>query len=418
MDVYRTAPERGPALALLCPTCGASQTIHDSTYQCKKCRQEHAVLPDKAPEVSNFVVVHGRSLADVEKARTSGPQIQPLAVSLGVIGEDGGADDVLVVECDGVEIRVWVETNSGSPVALVFTAEVESSFEATFQRETGTHRDAKQDGLTVEVQTGDPAFDEEVFVDTGARSEDVLSFLSGRAVRAALRRLLAEASSVEIGHHKTQVQLAEREPVDAARAKRILTALRTVVGGARPARSEKAPVPRALGWLTVAAPFGFVVGVTLVVVGAARYTPVTAAPVLAGGVLGLVAGQLPAPLLKRAVAGTSSSHLHYGVARGISTVQAILVGIGLLLTLNGALDRSPARSVVLRGVETRYDDEDHRTSVEIETQEPGLAGRHTFHFDDRNKSIRLPAAVHLTYRRGYFGYAWKVGQETLEMIKQ
>lgn len=242
MDVYRTAHGRGPALALLCPTCGAAQTIHDPTYQCTKCRQEHALRPAKAPEVANLVLVHGPKVADAEKARRDGPQIQPLAASLGVMGPGEGADDVLVVSCDGVEVRVWVETNSGSPVSLAFTAEVPSSFEATFLRESDTHRDAKRDGLTVEVQTGDAAFDDEVFVDTTARAEDVLSFLETPAVRAALRALLAEAGSVSIKTTETEVRIAEREAVDAVRARRVLAALRTVIGGARPVASARAPV--------------------------------------------------------------------------------------------------------------------------------------------------------------------------------
>lgn len=417
MSAYRTAPEQGPAFALLCPTCGARQIVREAQYRCSKCKREQPLRPETSPAVTNLVLVHGEKLVDADKARRDAPQIQPLAASLGVMAEGEGAGDVLVVSSDGVEIRVWVRTDSGSPVGLVFTAEVESSLTVTFLRESDDHRTAKDDGLTVEVQTGDAEFDRQVFVDTTAPAADVLAFLATKAVRRALETLLVEADSVEVGAHATKLEIGEREPVDAVRAKRVLAALRTVVGAARPVQAGPAVVPKALGPLTAASPLGFVAGVGLIVFGAGNYTPLTFGPVLTGGLLGLILGQLPVPFLRRALAGSSRSHLYLASARGITTVQGVLLGIGLVLTLNGALDRSPARAVTLRGVETRYDDEDHKTTVEIETKEPGLEGRHSFHFEDRGKAIHLPAVVHLTYRRGYFGYPWRVGAEQLEMIK-
>jgi len=409
VSAYRAAPSQERLHQLLCPTCGAAQRVAESAYHCRQCGQEHLLFPETLPETTTLVLVGASRQPDRTKALRDAPQIQPLLKSLGV--HDG--DDALQVESNGVKVRVWVQTNSGTPVGLVFTIEVPSTLAVDFERENAAHRAAKSENVTVEVQTGDPQFDEEVFVDSLASPEDLRVFLAGRATRAAVRSLLAEATRVAVTHEKVEVELDERGEIDAARARRILTALRFLAGAARPVDARTAAMPRGVRVFALVQPAAWLILVPLLVYAANAYTPLDVVPAFTGVSLGLVAAFVLLPVLARLVAGTSRSHHYLVTARAVLAVDLALLGATLVLLLNGALDRSPARDVVLPAVGVSYDSEDSEALVEVKTDAPGLAGHHTFRFKDRERAIKLPVEVHLRYHRGAFGFPWKVGQETL-----
>lgn len=87
--------------------------------------------------------------------------------------------------------------------------------------ETGIDRRGKQLGLNREVQTGDPAFDREVYILTDASDALVTQILGDAAVRARLRRIVGPGRTVEIGGELrvtvAAAQLAELTP-EVARA--------------------------------------------------------------------------------------------------------------------------------------------------------------------------------------------------------
>ncbi len=355
------------------------------------------------------MLVGASRMPDREKATRDAPQIQPLMASFGV--DDG--DDALYVESNGVKVRVWVRTNSGTPVSLVFVIEVPSTLVVTFQRETAAHRAAKSDRLTVEVQTGDRQFDEEVFVDSLAGPEDLQAFLAGKATRLAVRALLAEVTLVNVSAEKVEVELDERGEVDAPKARRIIAALRALAGAARPVDAAELGMPPRVRVLAFLQPVVLLTAIVLLVYAAKTYTPIGALPVFTGALGGLVVAFVLSPLLRWLVAGTSRSHVYLATARAMVAVDLALLGIGLVLLLNGALDKSPGRDVVLPAVNVSYDSEDHDAVVEVKTDAPGLEGNHTFRFSDPKKAIQLPAEVRLRYHRGALGFPWQVGKETL-----
>ena len=409
MSAYRAAHERGRLHQVLCPTCGAAQRVAEQTYHCRKCGQEQLLFPKALPETTTLVLVGASRQPDRDKALRDAPQIQPLMASLGV--DDG--DDALHVESNGVEVRVWVRTNSGTPVGLVFVIEVPSTLTVTFHRETAAHRAAKADGVTVEVETGDPQFDEEVFVDSLASAEDLRSFLAARATRLAVRALLAEVPGVVVRAEKVETEIDERGEVDAPKARRIIAALRALAGAARPVDASEVGMPPRVRALALLQPVVLLIAIVLLVYAGRTYTPIGALPVFAGALGGLVLAFVVSPLIRWLVAGTSRSHDYLATARAVLAVDFALLGVGIVLLVNGAFDKSPARDVVMPAVDVSYDSEDHDAVVEVKTDAPGLAGNHTFRFSDPKKAIHLPAEVRLRYHRGALGFPWQVGKETL-----
>lgn len=136
--------------------------------------------------------------------------------------------------------------------------------------ETPQDREAKQQGVVAELQTGDAQFDHEVFIDTKSPAQTVFHVLSSPALRAGVRALLAEGfGRVLIDDERERICADLTTFVDIqkrpGRARRILDTFAAVVLNAPYVQrsSEKFPSDTQLTWLilgTVLASILFLTG--------------------------------------------------------------------------------------------------------------------------------------------------------------
>lgn len=280
----------------------------------------------------------------------------------------------------------------------------------TLYPEGAFQRLGKTLGINREVQLGDAAFDDAVYVDAAEKSDDhVRALLAPPAVRSALRELLALGYKVEFspkGVAAFQVIYASMA-VDGTHAPQIAAALQRIVdaaprfeaGALTPARGFFGTGPMAV----IAAGVG--AGVALMVVGGTMLDrgealdASAAAPMLAaGGALwvAFVVGLL------FAVRGTSSAFakLLVGAFIGLVTLPA---GAAVMLGgLNRALDASPAEvhAVTVRRVygrsHTLYVD-----SWRAGRDEEQLTTTHEFF-----ERVHVGNRVEVRVRAGRFGWPW------------
>jgi hypothetical protein len=143
---------------------------------------------------------------------------------LRAIGEAKALED-FVVRIGGLPIAVHMVSGSSSSVTFSVAYDLAAKghigaqgYRAAAQlsairplkihlsREQPTHREAKAEGINVEHQTGDRAFDEAVYIDTPTTS-DVLSHVLGMEVREAVLALFAsEMTSIMIDDDEGNVR--------------------------------------------------------------------------------------------------------------------------------------------------------------------------------------------------------------------
>jgi hypothetical protein len=197
-------------------------------------------------------------------------------------------------------------------------------------KEGESERRSKAKGVNREAQTGDPAFDGEVYIDdNGAPQEHVRAVFAHEEARAATLALLRENTTFMIlddieGDIAVCYTIAHGEEKDPQRAARIVDAFDKLLGSV-PQLEEKAPEARWLPWWAV---LGLLVGppiagaVALVVTTPSRCRagahdlllkcsagPECCQPVAAGTAGGLAVAALIAFFLLRRFRGKSDSSM-------------------------------------------------------------------------------------------------------------
>ncbi len=280
----------------------------------------------------------------------------------------------------------------------------------TLYPEGAFQRLGKTLGINREVQLGDAAFDDAVYVDAAEKNDDhVRALLTPPAVRAALGELLSLGYKVEFsptGVAAFQVVYASVK-IDGSTAARVAAALQRIVDAAP--RFDAAALTASKGFFA-RGPIAMVLagigaGLALLVVGgvlSGRGEPIdtsAAGPVLAAGGAVWVAYVVGLLLIVR---GTSSAFakLLVGAFLGLFTLPA---GTAVVLTgLNRTLDASPAEvhAVAVRRMSGR----NHNLYVESwrpDHAEERLSTTHEF-FD----SVHVGDRVEVRSHPGRFGWPW------------
>jgi len=330
-------------------------------------------------------------------------ELGAVAQALGVRHE--GAR-VLEVEVNGALVTFELEINSGTVVGLTLTLvppgpALPDEPAILLRREVAADRAGKQRGINVEVQLGDPRFDQEVYVDSDAREDEVQRVLAAPSVRGAVRELLgAGCEKVRLSRRGVEATWTTKGNDGLFDGPRLVSALQSVVTLAAAGGPHARGAPARGGWLVALTTLGLAAGVPYFLFARATWTTSAGLP-LAGAVAGMVVALALRPSLARVLAGGSSSFARYRNTAAMLFFALGFHGAALPVHLNGALDGS--RPTVVEGAVSELgarDDEDGKTDVVVRWSD----GTH------EDVRVRSPGTVgqRVTKQRhqGALGFGW------------
>lgn len=309
--------------------------------------------------------------------------------------------------CDLGEDRLTLDLDLNSGVVLGVTASIYGGPypEIRFRTEKPEDLEAKDSGLSREIQIGDEDFDSRVYVETDAPDEVVHAVLDRSARDAILDMLEAGCTTVSFRSEGVQASLEDRrvDVCEPKKLKRIIDSLR-VLARTTPVE-DFTPKPSPLSSLLL---LGGMPGMIVVILAHVKWLPHGPELSLVGAAVGLILGIFTRPLVRRAVSGTSTSVQRLRLSWIVVISVCAQLGCGIAVALNGALDASPViqRDGLVTAVH-EHDTEDHKTKVTV-TWKGGVT--ETLHFHDEKKTIAAGAGVRETSRRGRLGFVW--GKQT------
>jgi hypothetical protein len=396
---YRTSARTQPGdTAVCCVRCGALTSIALSSsraddFDCQKCGHRQPVLPTADD-------IELRDVRFTDYSIGSYDELTPFAKEFGKDVTTSGVE----VACDGIACKLGININSGTVTGLDHFASTTGFPFIRLLREMPSHMEAKASGVAMEVQTGDEAFDDQVYIESPASEADVLTVLSSPAVRKAIRMLLVDTGAVGMAHDGVAFYVSRQSsPFDPPGIRDRLRWLRIVAGAPRPLVTEpvvvpaRARVPKMIfGWMSALALFFFILGL-------AQWTPNDASAVFVGLGIGLVVAVVMVPVWKALLKGRSTSHREILTWRITTFVFAPLFVAGIALTINGAFDDSSPRVVRMKIVDVRKDSEDEKWHATTKDDE-GESHSYTF-----STQPQVGQSVEATWRSGAFGWTWETG---------
>jgi hypothetical protein len=399
MSIYRKGGDQArPTLLLLCARCAASAQVpaDRDSFVCMACAHEQPILRAEMDEESEI-----RSVSAVSGAYR---ELNDFAATIG--GPEGAFAHTVAV--DGLELRVGIELNSGSPCGLTMTAFSAGFPGITLKNETDEEVYAKERGITREVQVGDAKFDARVFIDSDAIDADVLAVLAPPAVRAAIVILLERFSEVRFDQGGVAAKNARDWPgiCGPSELRKSIAALRVLAGAPRPI-APTTTRPSGLSNVVMGyALSGVPMGIPLLIAAGVNYAPVHPFDLVApAAIVGVFLAALAMWPMGRVFRGRSGSHRSLATARGGALFSTPVHAIAIALFLNGLLDRSPERTDVLVVNEVSYDEEDHDSNVYARREESDLGTVHV-KLDDPRKLAKVGQDLTLHTRAGALGVRW------------
>ncbi|MFO0686315.1 MAG: hypothetical protein U0234_29905 [Sandaracinus sp.] len=255
-------------------------------------------------------------------------------------------------EIAGVRLRAQTLVSSGVSDTFLVTALVGPLPRLLLRHEVSSDRSAKRWRLVREVQLGDPAFDDRVFIDTRLPDDAARHLLGHGDTRAAVLRALAVAHEIRFDESGLEVHYVCGNDPDLGRASAVVEAAAAL---ARALPRDAARFASDRPWidrLAVPAILGSVAGCVAFALVAA-FADMAWAPVdgWTAGALGAAASMIAwlplALVLVALVWGRSDALRAIPLVLVLSAVFCAPLGLALVLGLNGALDRAPARDYVL-----------------------------------------------------------------------
>lgn len=393
---YRMSARTEPSdTAVACARCGALTSLaiganRGGRFQCRKCDLDQLVLREDL-DVASIALTDYNAYGSYE-------QLQPFAKELGKDVQCSGIDVVV----DGVAVKVGLNINSGSVTGLDHFASTVGLPAIRFVTEKPIHVEGKARGVMMEVQTGDAAFDDEVYVESAASEQDVRTVLSAPAVRRAIQKLLSEAEAVVMDEKAVSVFVGRmHEPWEPKTLRRRLEWMRVVAGAPRPLATEYVAVParariakRIVGWT-------YPVVMFLTVLGLAKWCPLHAEVVFECIGAGIVLALVMLPIWTLLLRGRSTSHREILAWRIATFIYAPLLVVGTLTTYNGAFDDSKERAVTMKIVRVSKGEDDdnwHAATVDAEGRE------HSYPF--RGEPIE-GWTLSVGWKDGALGWVWE-----------
>lgn len=376
-----------------CRVVGAEVSV-GTVVGCERCSRETRPLRPAGD-------LGARSLSITSAAESSVyAELLPFAQSL---GKDVGATQ-MDLEVDGMVCTISISLNSGTVTGLDMVAHTSGLPTVRLVAEGGGHREWKNEGVSREVQTGDPRFDDAVYLESSMDDDAVRAPFASPAVREAVMSLVGTCQSLVMD--KTGVSVSvERDNAafDVALLRGRLELLRVVAGAPRALAAREIPLSRAARTLKLVTYVAGPIGLLLTIVGGLKYAPLAWTPILLALLAGLVLAALLFPVHAAVLRGRSTSHREITVARGSSLVFTPLLVLGSFLVVNGVLDTSPETRVPMRVVSTATDS-DGDAHVEV-VDSRGDTYRFKFGtFDPAKEKI-----VHVRLRQGALGVRWESG---------
>jgi hypothetical protein len=336
----------------------------------------------------------------------AGPYTELSALAKALAAPYAGA---LTLDADvhGMRLSIGLLLDSGTVVGISFRVTGRTWPSVIFRRELEEDRDAKTEALTRELQTGDDAFDRDVFVESDVPDDVLKRLLETEGRRQAILALVGEAERVVFDDDGIFVELRGLEATDASWAEaHVLSHLRTLADGpGLPAQHYPTPhdrLERALGWLGVASLVSSVAGWALLGMIGSLSRAGTAWLGILGGVAGVLLVFPAKRLLRLAVRGHSRAHAQYFL--GTASLLLIFVSWGSLLPMivNTTVDAEPRRPV--HGVVTTIGGGDDESVVAHVRWDDGSN-------DDDIVILRPPGKVgdrvRSTQRRGLLDWRWQ-----------
>lgn len=397
---YRTSARSAPGdTAVCCVRCAdltsiAFEVDKRGDFTCSKCRLEQPVLPDASgPEIRELV------LKDYD-AVGSYDELTPFAKELGKDVTGAG----LHLVGDGVALKVSLSINSGAVVGLDHSATTTGLPSIRLLSEMPEHVVKKDAGIIKEVQTGDAAFDDTVYIESAARDEDVLTVLSSPAVRNAVMRLLSDTGAVVLHDGGVAIYVSRTAgPFEPKGLRERLGWLRIVAGAPRPLVSENVPVPRRARIVKQIVGWTYPFALFFTIMGLAKWTPLQGAVVFGCFAAGLVLAAFMVPVWSMLLRGRSTSHREILTWRIATFTYGPLLSLGALLTINGGFDGSKERIVTMKIAEVDKGHGEDGDVWHVKTfDEQGES--HLYSFSSEAKTNQL---VKVGWKEGALGWRWE-----------
>ncbi len=329
-------------------------------------------------------------------------QMRPIAEAYGL---PPTGDPTLELELEGVKMIVSVDLNSGSVVGLTIELRTHALPEIELRRETETDIEGKDRGINRELQLGDSEFDPLVYIETHASDESVSGVLAEHRHRRAFLTLIEHCGHVYLGDRGVRVG-AGTEYFEVERFRLLGDAMAELVSIPRVPLGP--PMPESSRGVAVIALLVllFLVSLGTVIIGFGLYPPLHWGLPVIGGVSGFVLWFSTRWLFARAVSGHATSFRRYRLAVVYAFFDFILLGVGLPVTLNGALDAPPVRRRTKITAVKPGDDVTHTKLAPFAAGEP----EYDVTFNDASHTLSVGDTAEVAIGRGFLGFPWKSGE--------
>lgn len=332
-------------------------------------------------------------------------ELGPIAAALGAQWS-GGAE--LKMSRDGFTITVGLRIDSGSVMGVDLVVHRPGWPEVELRRETDKDRRAKGSGMNVEVQTGDRAFDDFVYIESSYGQAVLAPLLASPELRQLLGELVSTYGAVTFTPNDGLVvdtRAGGRAMLDPAR---FMPFFEKVMRVARlfPDVPKNAPKLRERGGtLMVLSGLSFLVGCGLLVALRHHGEPASGLVRPLCAAVGIVIALAIAPLVKRYVRGHSRSALYFVTTTVGLLIASPILAIVAVVGANALLDSSPPdrRSGRLVAARNYLDDSEPKVEATVQWTD---GTREELTIDDTKPKAQVGDAVETVRRRGLFGITW------------
>lgn len=311
-------------------------------------------------------------------------------------------------EREGFAITVGLRIDSGSVMGVDLVVFRPGWPELELRRETEGDVRAKQSGMNVEVQTGDPEFDRYVYLESPYGQAVLAPMLGSPELRRVLGTLLSQYGPITFSPREG-LSVATREPgralLDPARFMPfydlVLRAARMFppIAAGAPKNAERG------GTLVILSFLPFVLGCILLPILRSYGEPEHGFVRPACAAAGLLVALALAPLVKRWVRGHSRSAIYFIVITIGSVIGLPILTMSVVVAANAALDPSPSKPIEGRlGTARNYiDDGEAKVDATIAWSD-GTKEERTL--ADSKPNAQPGDRVEIVRRDGALGITW------------
>lgn len=282
-----------------------------------------------------------------------------------------------------------------------------------FRAEKPIDRFGKRIGLNVEHDTGDSAFDSEVYIESDASSADLEALLADTSTRQAVHQILGLGfGSVELfrGAATVQTSVLRPTPQHVASAEQIVERL-AVIADNLPA-FDAAPVGRATPLRTAIAGIGGMLGgfgaFVFAALAATSWRVIVPGAMLRCGLLGLGGWVLVSAAAFFLLRGKSDALRTFSFVFFSALLGMPALGVGTGATLNGVLDTGAATShdarVTRRWITTSKNNRTYH--IEVESWRPDESRIEVTVSSGQYDQTVDGSPLRITTKPGWLGWEW------------